>query len=106
MQDEFDSPYGLVKTRDGSGHSKPTHLHANVAAVQDMGVALVLNDLTMSIESTTHGGPFTSLAANVLFPSGAGIDRLYVNGFIVNNVTRGECCSVCMHTLVRNYSVA
>ena len=51
-------------------------------------MALVLNDLTMTIESTSHGGPFSSLAANVLFPSGSGIDRVYVNGFIVNNTTR------------------
>ena len=72
--------------RDGSGHSKPTHLHPTVVSVQDGGVAVVLNDLTMAIESTSHGGPFTSLAANVLFPAGKGIDGLFVNGVRVENI--------------------
>jgi hypothetical protein len=80
VQDAFDAPYGRVETKDGSGHSKPTHLKATVAAVQDLGLALVLNDLTMAIESTSGGGPFTSLAANVVLPAGGGVAGLYVNG--------------------------
>jgi hypothetical protein len=80
VQDAFDAPYGRVVTRDGSGHEKPTHLKATVAAVQDGGLALVLNDLTMAIEATAGAGNFSSLAANVLLPCGGGIDGLYVNG--------------------------
>jgi hypothetical protein len=90
VQDMFDSPYGTVKTADGSGHAKPTHLKATVAAVQDKSLALVLNDLTMSIESTAKGGPFDSLAANVLLPAGRGIDALYTQrGGRVQNVSHG-----------------
>ena len=86
VQDSFDSPYGFVKTADGSGHEKPTHLKATVAAVQDGGLALVMNDLTMAIENTDH---ITSLAANVLFPAGSGISGLYVNGAAVANWSAG-----------------
>jgi hypothetical protein len=89
VQDAFDSPYGMVETQDGSGHSKPTHLKATVAAVQDLGLALVLNDLTMAIESTSGGGPFSSLAANVLLPAGGGVAGLYVNGARVAATGRG-----------------
>ena len=90
VQDSFDAPYGSVKTADGSGHAKPTHLKATVAAVQDKGLALVLNDLTMAIENTTHGGPFDSLAANVLLPAGRGVDAIYTQrGGRVQNVSRG-----------------
>jgi hypothetical protein len=80
VQDAYDSPFGEVKVPDGSGHAKPDHLKATVAAVQDGALALILNDLTMAIESTSHGGPFTSLAANVLFPVGRGVDGVYVDG--------------------------
>ena len=90
VQDMFDAPYGMVKTADGSGHAKPTHLKATVAAVQDRALALVLNDLTMSIESSSRGGPFDSLAANVLLPAGRGIDALYTQrGGRVQNASRG-----------------
>ena len=77
VQDAFDSPYGMVKSADASGHVKPSHLKATVAAVQDGALALVLNDLTMSIENSSHLGPFDSLAANVVFPAGAGVDAIY-----------------------------
>jgi len=80
VQDAYDAPYGALKLPDASGHKKPDHLKATVAAVQDGALALVLNDLTMAIESTSKGGPFTSLAANVLFPAGAGVDGVYVDG--------------------------
>lgn len=80
VQDAYDSPYGMVKLPDGSGHAKPDHLKATVAAVQDGGLALVLNDLTMAIEATAGGGPFSSLAANVLFPAGGAVDGVYLNG--------------------------
>ena len=90
VQDAFDSPYGYVKSADGSGHEKPTHLKATVAAVQDRGLALVLNDLSMAIENTTHQGPWRSLAANVLFPAGPGVDGVYtLRGGRVANVSRG-----------------
>lgn len=82
-QDRFDAPYG--QNRGGNGDppqdvGKPTHLKATVAAVQDGGLALVLNDLTMAIESTSHGGQFSSIAANVMLPCGAGVDGVYVDG--------------------------
>lgn len=90
VQDSFDAPYGMVKTADGSGHEKPTHLKATVAAVQDRGLALVLNDLTMAIEGSARGGPFDSLAANVVLPAGAGVDAVYTeSGGRVRNVSRG-----------------
>lgn len=89
VQDSFDAPYGAVKTPDGSGHAKPTHLKPTVAAVQDKGLALVLNDITMAIENTTHGGPFDSLAANVLLPAGGGVDAIYTQrGGRVRNISR------------------
>jgi len=89
VQDAFDAPYGEVKTRDGSGHAKPTHLKATVAAVQDGALALVLNDLTMSIEGSARGGPFASLAANVLFPAGGSVDGVLVNGARLPNISAG-----------------
>jgi hypothetical protein len=90
VQDSFDAPYGMVKTADGSGHAKPTHLKATVAAVQDRGLALVLNDLTMAIEGSARGGPFDCLAANVVLPAGAGVDAVYTeSGGRVRNVSRG-----------------
>lgn len=88
VQDMFDSPYGTVKTPDGSGHEKPTHLKATVGAVQDGALALILNDLTMSIESTSHVGPFSSLAANVIFPAGT-TAAVFVDGVRLTNVSHG-----------------
>jgi hypothetical protein len=60
-----------------------------VAAVQDGGLALVLNDLTMAIEGTAHAGQFSSIAANVVFPCGAGVDAVYVDGVRVANASLG-----------------
>ena len=86
VQDCFDSPYGFVRSADGSGHEKPSHLKMTVAAAQDLGLALVLNDLSMAIESTSRG-VFSSLAANVLFPAGNSVDAVYVNGQRVANTS-------------------
>ena len=60
-----------------------------MAAVQDGALALVLNDLTMAIESTSHPGEFSTIAANVVFPCGAGVDAVYVDGGRVANVSLG-----------------
>ena len=45
MPDESGSPYGLKKSKDKSGHSKPHHLPANLSAAQDKGLALLVFDL-------------------------------------------------------------
>ena len=88
VQDRFDAPYGQNRGgNSGADVGKPTHLKATVAAVQDFGLALSLQDLTMAIEATSRPLPFSSIAANVVFPAGAGVDAVYVDGVRLRNVS-------------------
>ena len=66
VPDVLDSPYGLVKTRDRSGHMKPTHLPLNLSGVQDKGLALLVADLdpATAVDSPTY-------ATNLILPSNA-----------------------------------
>jgi hypothetical protein len=69
VPDVFDAPYGLIKSLDGSGHGKPTHLPLHAACVEQGGIALITLDLDPSAIPPDARG----LATNVLLPSDAAI---------------------------------
>jgi hypothetical protein len=73
VPDVFDAPYGLVKTKDRSGHSKPTHIPLHPTTIQRKNTLLALVDLDASHEKET-----ASLATNILLPARA--DRLMLDG--------------------------
>jgi hypothetical protein len=91
VQDSWDNPYGTIRKGTGSGQDvgKPTHMKATVAAVQDKALLLSIQDLTMTIEASSHNGPFSSVATNVVFPAGAGVQGVYVDGVRVANTSAG-----------------
>jgi hypothetical protein len=72
VPDASDQPYGHVKVKDKSGHSKPRHWPLHPVAVQDKGALLVLLDLDPAREKEAG----TSLATNVILPAQA--DSLYL----------------------------
>jgi hypothetical protein len=63
--DSFDAPYGLVRTTDRGGHSKPHHLPHVLATVQEKGFLMALVD----VSPATRTGEFTNLASNLVFPA-------------------------------------
>ncbi len=71
--DALDAPFGLVRSTDRGGHSKPHHLPHLLATVQEEGFLLALIDLSPAIKY----GEFTNLASNVLLPVRA--DQLVLN---------------------------
>jgi hypothetical protein len=73
VPDGFDAPYGLVRTKDRSGHNKPTHIPLHLTTVQHKNVLLAMLDLDASHEKES-----ASLATNILLPSQA--DRLMLDG--------------------------
>ena len=77
--DALDAPYGLVRSADRGGHSKPHHLTHLLATVQDKGFLLALMDLSPAIQS----GEFTNLASNVLLP--VKVDQIVLNGTRVDS---------------------
>jgi len=62
--DALDAPYGLVRSTDRGGHSKPHHLPHWLATVQEKGFLLALVELSPAVQS----GEFTNLASNILLP--------------------------------------
>lgn len=76
--DALDAPFGLVRSTDRGGHSKPHHLPQLLATVQEKGFLLALVDVSPAIQV----GEFTNLASNVLLPVGA--DQMMLNGKIVD----------------------
>jgi hypothetical protein len=76
--DALDAPFGLVRSTDRGGHSKPHHLPHLLATVQEKGFLLALIDLSPAIQN----GEFTNLASNVLLPVRA--DQLMLNGIPVD----------------------
>lgn len=93
VADRWDSPYGAPKGGDcGRDSSKPTHMSSTVAAVQDGGLALVLNDLTPALAEGAGCGEYDSVAMNVIFPGGgAAVDGVYTGaqGVRVANASAG-----------------
>lgn len=77
--DALDAPFGVIRSTDRGGHSKPHHLPHLLATVQEKGFLLALMDLSPAIQS----GEFTNLASNVLLPVRA--DQLVLNGNRVDN---------------------
>jgi hypothetical protein len=73
VPDKQDNPYGKIKTKDRSGHSKPTHIPPHATSVQDRGAMLTLLDLDPS-----HEGAVESLATNIVLPSNA--DSIEMDG--------------------------
>jgi hypothetical protein len=73
VPDKQDNPYGQIKTKDRSGHNKPTHIPPHATSVQDRGVILTLLDLDPS-----HEGEIESLATNLVLPADA--DSLQLDG--------------------------
>ena len=73
VPDKQDNPYGKIKSKDRSGHNKPTHLPPHATSVQDRGAMLTLLDLDPSRE-----GAVESLATNIVLPSGA--DSIEMDG--------------------------
>ncbi|HTC94064.1 MAG TPA: hypothetical protein VK699_11465 [Terriglobales bacterium] len=66
VPDVFDQPYGLVKSKDRSGHSKPTHVPLHPVTLQHKNVLMVLLDLDPSREKASE-----SFATNILLPAQA-----------------------------------
>jgi len=62
--DDYDSPFGLVQSKDRSGHNKPHHLPQLIATVQEKGFLLALMDLSPALPT----GEFTNLASNLVVP--------------------------------------
>jgi len=73
IPDIFDEPYGKRRTKDRTGHDKPTHLALNATAVQHEGMMLALLDLDASKAPAT-----ASLATNLILPAQA--DLIVVDG--------------------------
>lgn len=73
VPDKQDNPYGQIKTKDRSGHNKPTHIPVHATSVQDRGIMLTLLDLDPS-----HEGEIESLATNLVLPSNA--DSIQMDG--------------------------
>lgn len=67
VPDTVDSPYGLVKSRDKSGHNKPTHQPLHAACVERDGAALVTLDLNPAALPVDSRG----FATNLLLPTEA-----------------------------------
>ena len=72
--DDYDSPFGLVRAKDWSGHNKPHHLSHLLATVQEKGFVLALMDLAPAIQTEE----FTNLASNVVLP--VQVEGLRLNG--------------------------
>jgi hypothetical protein len=72
--DALDAPFGLVRSNDRGGHTKPHHLPHLLATVQERGFLLALVDLSPAIQY----GEFTNLTSNVLLPVRA--DQLVLDG--------------------------
>ena len=66
--DALDAPYGLVRSTDRGGHSKPHHLPHLSATVQEQGFLLALIGLSPAVRE----GEFTNLASNLVLPVRAG----------------------------------
>jgi len=66
VPDDLDSPYGVKKALDRSGHSKPNHLPLNLSGVQEKGTAVLVADLdpTAAIGEPTY-------ATNLVLPAKA-----------------------------------
>jgi hypothetical protein len=77
VPDKQDDPYGKIKTKDRSGHNKPTHIAPHETSVQDHGTMLTLLDLDASRE-----GELSSLATNIVLPSNA--DAILLDGHAVD----------------------
>lgn len=73
VPDKQDNPYGKIKTKDRSGHNKPTHIPPHATSVQDRGAMLTLLDLDPSRE-----GAVQSLETNIVLPSNA--DSITMDG--------------------------
>jgi hypothetical protein len=78
VADQFDAPFGILKVADAAGHRKPRHLRELIAAVQEKGAILALQDLSPDLPRTET----TSIATNIVFPAKA--DAVYLNGKPVN----------------------
>jgi hypothetical protein len=77
VPDKQDNPYGKIKSKDRSGHSKPTHIPPHATSVQERGAMLTLLDLDPSRE-----GAVESLATNLVLPSNA--DSITIDGHTVD----------------------
>ena len=78
VADALDAPYGLVRSNDRGGHSKPHHLAHLLATVQEKDFLLALMDLS----PVTRPRAFTNLASNITLPVHA--DRLVLDGKVVD----------------------
>ena len=72
--DEYDAPFGLVRSLDRSGHNKPHHLPHLLATVQEKGFVLALFELSPA----TKRDEFTNLTSNLILPVKA--DLLALDG--------------------------
>jgi hypothetical protein len=79
VADPFDAPFGMLKVADADGHHKPRHLRELIAAVQDKGAILALQDISHDLPQTSS----TSIATDIVFPAKA--TAIYLNGKQINN---------------------
>jgi hypothetical protein len=95
VADAFDAPFGLTKIADKSGHLKPKHLKALIAAVQEKGTILEVCDLSGDLPHTRS----KTIATNIVLP--VGVDALYLNGKKLSanrpfNLPADEKATVCL----------
>jgi hypothetical protein len=77
VPDKFDAPYGVQKTKDQSGHEKPTHIPLHPAFLQKGGSVLGVLDLDLD-----HEGNISSAATNLILPEKA--DEIRLNETLIN----------------------
>jgi hypothetical protein len=72
VPDATDQPYGKLKSKDRSGHSKPTHLPLHPKIVQEKGMLRAVLNLDRLTPET---------AVNLVFPAKA--DRIVLDGEVI-----------------------
>ncbi len=78
VPDMFDSPYGVLKAKDRSGHFKVNHLPTHMSAVQEKGTALMVLDLDPNNALSDSVVKGNSFATNLVLPAHA--DELILDG--------------------------
>lgn len=78
VADAFDSPFGVVRMADRSGHRKPWHLQHRLVTVQEKAFLLALFDLSPELKRRD----LTNLASSLVLPVNAG--SLLLDGRVVD----------------------
>ena len=74
VADALDNPFGIVRSKDRGGHSKPHNLPHRITTVQEKGFLLGLTDVSLALRY----GNATNLASNIILP--VQVDQLWLDG--------------------------